>query len=108
MPLTTSELAYLGARLLEERTRVPGTMKQYGADLDETQQEAAGDLSTMSYHPADEGTDTFDREFDAQELRRVSGELRDIDDALERLYHTPKSFGRDERSGVEVPFARLN
>ena len=107
MALTTSELAHLGARLREERTRVLAILERYGADLDDTQQGAAGDLSKMPYHPADEATDTFDRELDAQELTRVTEELHAIDEALERLYHAPETFGRDERTGAEIPFARL-
>lgn len=108
MALTTSELAHLGARLREERTRVLAILERYGADLDDTQQEAAGDLSKMPYHPADEGTDTFERELDAQELTRVTNELQEIDDALERLYRAPETFGRDESTGDEIPFARLD
>ncbi len=83
-------------------------LRRYGADLDDTQQDSAGDLSKMPYHPADEGTDTFDRELDAQELTRVTEELHEIDAALERLYHEPSTFGRDEHSGEEIPFARLD
>ena len=66
-------------------------LRRYGAELDDTQQDAAGDLSKVPFHPADEGTDTFDRELDAQELSRVTEELHEIDAALERLYHDPDS-----------------
>jgi RNA polymerase-binding transcription factor DksA len=50
----------------------------------------------------------FDRELDAQEASRLSRELQAIDDALERLYHSPKLFGRDERNGDDIPFERLD
>ncbi len=83
-------------------------LRRYNAELDDTQQDADGDLSKMPYHPADEGTDTFDRELDAQELTRVTEELHEIDAALERLYHDPDSFGVDVHSGEEIPFARLD
>lgn len=108
MTLSTSQLAHLGARLREERTRVMSILRRYNAELDDTQQDADGDLSKMPYHPADEGTDTFDRELDAQELTRVTEELHEIDAALERLYHDPDSFGVDAHSGEEIPFARLD
>jgi DnaK suppressor protein len=108
MPLTDAQREHLGRRLREERSRVLAALAQYGAELDDAPQDAAGDLSKVPFHPADEGTDTFDRELDAQEASRLTGELQAIDDALERLYHTPDRFGRDERSDAEIPFERLD
>jgi RNA polymerase-binding transcription factor DksA len=35
-------------------------------------------------------------------------ELEEIDAALERLYHSPQDFGRDERTGHDIPFERLD
>jgi len=107
MPLTDTQRDHLARRLREERARVLAALAQYGAELDDAPQDAAGDLSKMPFHPADEGTDTFDRELDAQEASRLTGELHAIDDALERLYHAPERFGRDE-TGDEIPFARLD
>ena len=107
MPLTDAQRDHLGRRLREERARVLDALTRYGADLATTPQDAASDLSKMPFHPADEGTDGFDQELDAQESSRLTGELHAIDDALERLYHTPHTFGRDERSGEEIPYARL-
>lgn len=106
--LTKSQRAHLGKRLLEERERVLQALGQYNRELGDTDQEAAGELSKFPLHMADEGTDTFDRELDAQEASRLSGELAEIDAALERFNQTPDRFGRDERTGEEIPFARLD
>ncbi|HKW41572.1 MAG TPA: hypothetical protein VJN39_10000 [Gemmatimonadales bacterium] len=108
MPLTKSQRAHLEKRLREERDRVLRALGQYNRELGDTDQDAAGELSKFRLHMADEGTDTFDRELDAQEASRLTGELEEIDAALERLYQTPDRFGRDERTGEDIPFARLD
>jgi DnaK suppressor protein len=107
MPLTDLERDHLGKRLREERERVLHALGTYDEELGTTEQDATGDLSKYPFHPADEATEMFDRELDAQEASRLSGELEEIDAALERLYHTPDRFGRDERTGEEIPFERL-
>lgn len=108
MPLTNAQREDIGRRLREERERVVRALARYSADLDDTQQDASGDLSKMPFHPADEGTDTFDRELDAQESSRLTETLHEIDAALERFYHTPEQFGIDERTREDIPFARLD
>ena len=80
----------------------------YDEELAATEQDATGNLSKYPLHPADEGTEMFDRELDAQEASRLSRELEEIDAALERLYQTPDRFGRDERTGDQIPFERLD
>jgi RNA polymerase-binding transcription factor DksA len=57
---------------------------------------------------ADQGTDTIDRELGALDASRLSRELEEIDAALDRLYRDPDNFGRDERTGAEIPFERLD
>ena len=108
MPLTNTQREHLAKRLREERERVLRALGRYDEELATTEQEAAGDLTKYPLHPADEGTEMFDRELDAQESSRLSSELEEIDDALERLYHTPEKFGRDERNGDYIPFERLD
>jgi len=107
MTLTKRQREHLEKRLREERERVLRALGQYDAELGDEVQEAAGDVSKFPTHLADEGTDTFDRELDAQEASRLTGELEEIDAALERFYQAPDSFGRDERTGADIPFERL-
>ena len=108
MPLNERQRDHLTKRLREERDRVLVALRRYDERLAVTEQDAAGDLSKYPLHPADEGTDLFDRELDAQEESRLTGELEEIDAALERLYQTPDRFGRDERTGEDIPFDRLD
>ena len=39
---------------------------------------------------------------------RATAELTEIDAALDRLYNNPDAYGRDERTGQPIPFARLD
>ena len=107
MPLTQPQRDLLAHRLREERSRVVGALARYDKELATSEQDAAGDLSKVPFHPADLGTDTMDQELESQDASRLSGELSEIDDALERLYRHPDRFGRDERTGEEIPFERL-
>ena len=59
---------------------MPRALGRYGEELATTEQEAAGDLTTYPPHPADEGTEMFDRELDAQESSRLTSELDEINE----------------------------
>lgn len=76
-----------------------------GDNLNRSQREASGDLSSYSFHMADQGTDNFDREF---ALNRVSSEqdvLYEIDEALRRI--DLGTFGICELTGKPIEEARL-
>jgi DnaK suppressor protein len=88
--MTEAQRKHLEQRLQEERQRVTQDLARYYADS------------------SDEGTDTSDQEMAAANAMRLTAELEQIDAALERLYHDPKQFGRCEKSGREIPFARLD
>jgi len=101
MALTATQRKHLEARLLEERTRVADALARYARATRETLQEASGDLSAFPVHMADQG-------MDALNAARETGELAEIDAALERLYKRPDDYGRCERSGKPIPFERLD
>jgi RNA polymerase-binding transcription factor DksA len=107
MPLSVEQRRQLERRLLEERERATTELGRLARRFAETEQDADGDLSNFPFHPADQGTDEFDRQLDSAEESRLSRELAEIDAALERLYGDPERFGRDERTGDEIPFERL-
>jgi RNA polymerase-binding transcription factor DksA len=107
MPLSVDQRRQLERRLHEERERATTELGRLARRFAETGQDADGDLSNFPLHPADQGTDEFDRQFDSAEETRLSRELAEIDAALERLYDDPERFGRDERTGDEIPFERL-
>jgi DnaK suppressor protein len=108
MALTAKQLKHLEKRLLEERSRVVSALAQYRQETSETLQEASGDVSAYHGDMADQGTDTEDQELDAVNAQRESGELAEIDAALERLYQRPAEYGRCERTGKAIPFERLD
>jgi RNA polymerase-binding transcription factor len=106
--MTDEQRKHIERRLLEERARAIESLDRYRARTSDTPADRTGDLSHYPFHLADEGSETMDEELDASDATRVTRELEEIDDALERLYREPKQFGRDERTGVEIPFERLD
>jgi RNA polymerase-binding transcription factor len=106
--MTDEQRQHLEQRLLEERARVVEALDRYRAQSRDTVQEQTGNISSIPFHLADEGTDTMDEELDASEAARETAALAEIDDALRRLYQSPETFGRDEHTGREIPFERLD
>ena len=76
--------------------------------FNKSDQAADGDLSTYSFHMADQGTDAMEREkaflFASQEGRF----LWHIDQALRRLYKSPETFGKCHNCGQDIAFERLD
>jgi RNA polymerase-binding transcription factor DksA len=106
--LTTEQRNHLEKRLQEERARTIELLNGIVADRSgATEQDEAGDLTTMPFHPADLGTDTMNEELDESNATRATRELNEIDAALERLYRDPAKFGLCD-DGREIPFERLD
>ena len=108
-PMTREEfIRYFEQRLLEERARVVKELGAYSDAFNISQQDAGGELSTYSFHMADQGTDAMEREkaflFASQEGRF----LWHIDQALRRLYRDPDSFGKCHNCGADIAFERLD
>ena len=107
-PLPKKTLAHFEKRLLEERRRVLKELGNYSETFGATPQSADGDLSSYSFHMADQGTDAMEREkaflFASQEGRF----LWHIDEALRRLYRAPETFGRCHSCGEEIDYDRLD
>lgn len=107
MPLTSEQRTEIEHRLQQERARALRALNRVEADRGgSTEQEDSGDLTKMPFHMADLGTDTMDAELDASNATRVSRELAEIDDALDRLYRAPEEFGKSA-DGRDIPFERL-
>ena len=107
-PMTKKMLSHFEQRLLDERKRVIKELGHHGETFGATQQDSDGDLSSYSFHMADQGTDAMEREkaflFASQEGRF----LWHIDEALRRLYSKPETFGRCHQCGEEIAFERLD
>src|SRR5256714_14904058 len=106
--LSKKQLTHLEKRLLEERARVMKELGYYDESFNSSLQASDGDLSSYSFHMADQGTDAMEREkaflFASQEGRF----LWHIDEALRRLYRSPETFGRCHSCGNEIAFERLD
>ena len=107
-PMAKKQVAHFEARLMEERKRVVKELGHYDEAFGATSQEADGDLSSYSFHMADQGTDAMEREkaflFASQEGRF----LWHIDEALRRLYRSPESFGKCHNCERDIAFERLD
>ncbi|MCR4339402.1 MAG: TraR/DksA C4-type zinc finger protein [Gemmatimonadaceae bacterium] len=106
--MTKKLLGHFEKRLLEERKRVLRELGHYDDTFGSTEQGAEGDLSSYSFHMADQGTDAMEREkaflFASQEGRF----LWHIDEALRRLYRSPETFGKCHNCGNDIGYDRLD
>ena len=106
--MNKKQLTHLEKRLLEERARVMKELGYYDESFNATLQSSDGDLSSYSFHMADQGTDAMEREkqflFASQEGRY----LWHVNEALRRLYGTPEKFGHCHQCGQEINFERLD
>jgi RNA polymerase-binding protein DksA len=100
-------LAHFEKRLLDERRRVLKELGRADEVFGGTQADD-GDLSSYSFHMADQGTDAMELEkaflFASQEGRF----LWHIDEALRRLYRHPETFGKCHQCGNDIAFDRLD
>jgi len=74
--------------------------------LDSSQTASLGELSGYDQHPADLGTETFEREKDVSIIERVEAELADVEHALRRI--DDGSYGLCEACGKPIDAARLD
>jgi RNA polymerase-binding protein DksA len=88
-------------RLLEEQERLTGLR----ASLQEEAGEPTGELSSADQHPADSGSDTFERAKELALLDRTQRQLADVGRALDRLDRG--GYGICEACGEPIGTARL-
>lgn len=92
--------------LLAKKARLLAEVKHIEKDtLNQSQRDAAGDLSGYSFHMADSATDNYDREFSLGLATNAQRVLYDIEEALKRI--TEKRFGACLTCGKPIPKKRL-
>jgi RNA polymerase-binding transcription factor DksA len=72
-------------RLDAERARLEHLRGTFDGEHDESSDESSSELSHNDQHPADSGSETFEREKDFSILEQVEAELADVEFALKRL-----------------------
>jgi DnaK suppressor protein len=93
-------------RLLQERDRLRGIRDALaGEGLDESERDALSELSLADQHPADVGTEMFEREKDLSIAERIDAELADVERALKRV--DEGTYGTCEACGRLITKARL-
>ena len=104
--LTDTDLKHFETRLLEERARI---MREMGhienTILKVNPRDSAGEVGGYSFHMADAGTDSMEREISFDIASKEGRLLREIDDALRRIYNGV--YGICEASGKPIARARL-
>jgi RNA polymerase-binding transcription factor DksA len=80
----------------------------YDESFASTLQSADGDLSSYSFHMADQGTDAMEREKAFLMASKEGRYLWHVNQALRRLYRAPEAFGTCETCGEAIGFERLD
>jgi RNA polymerase-binding transcription factor DksA len=95
------------SRLEAERERVSALIEGLRGGLgDSPENEEVGELSHYDQHPADQGSETFEREKDLSILESLEAEIAELEAALRRL--DEGTYGLDEVTGEPIDPARLD
>lgn len=105
--MNKKELKHFEDRLLRERDRALKDLGHFDQSV-MNGQPSSGEESAYSFHMADQGTDAMEREKVFLFASKEGRFLYHIDEALRRLYRSPKEFGRCEQCAEEVGFERLD
>jgi RNA polymerase-binding transcription factor DksA len=89
-------------RLLVEQARVEGLIGEFRGELGQPEADDGSELTD----PADNASDTFEREKDLSILEQLESELAELQAALERVDNG--TYGIDEVTGEPIDPARLD
>ena len=79
------------------------------SDLEDTgllNSERSSELSGITTHPADLGTDNFERDLNLGLVTKESTSLEEVEDALSRI--AKKTYGKCEKCGRKIETKRLD
>ncbi len=105
--LSTNQLMTFRENLLEEKSNLENllhTSNHFGITSGHTH-ESTGELSSYDNHPADEGTDLFEREKDIALNEHTEKQLNTVNNALRAM--DTGTYGICEKCGVPIPLERL-
>ena len=101
--LTDNQKDMLKSELLNLRKQLTKTEKE--TDIKESSQEEVGELSMYDNHPADMGTELFEREKDLALNTHATAEIEKVEQALEAMKEG--TYGQCEVCEKDIPFERL-
>jgi RNA polymerase-binding transcription factor DksA len=94
-------------RLEQERARMQDVIAGLRSEgLDQNEADQSGELTHYDQHPADQASETFEREKDIAILEGLEAELAEIEAALQRL--DEGTYGIDEVTGEPIDPERLD
>lgn len=102
------DLKYFEGRLLTMRARALKDLGHYDESLSKVEAGAEGENSSYSFHMADQGTDAMEREKAFLFASKEGRYLYHLDEALRRIYKSPKTFGVCAECGETIAFDRLD
>jgi RNA polymerase-binding transcription factor DksA len=91
--------------LEDERQRLERLRTEQLENLQHSEMDRSGELSSFDQHPGDLGTDTFEREKDLSIVEQLEAELEDVERAMRRV--EDGTYGRCEVDGEPIPDERL-
>ena len=95
------------SRLMNEKKRLDQEIKNLNhMNLSSSLTDSINELSAYDNHPADLGSETFEREKDLGILDALRIKMKNVDHALERL--DTGEYGLCESCGSEIPTDRLD
>ena len=102
-----TELEAIERLLLRERDKTLRSLGRFAEQSKMARDSADNDLSSYSFHMADQGTDAMEREKSFLFASKEGRYLYRVEEALRRLYNSPEEFGICHSCGNAIPFARL-
>ncbi|ANE47622.1 hypothetical protein SY83_16525 [Paenibacillus swuensis] len=103
--LTKNQLQQLRKHLTEEQHEYQELVEGNEASVKDGVQEASGELSTYDNHPADSGTETFEKSRDLSMHHHFQDKLDAVNEALQRM--ETGNYGECIECGQKIPFERL-
>ncbi|EIT87228.1 DNA binding protein, DksA/TraR family [Fictibacillus macauensis ZFHKF-1] len=107
MSLTNEQLQHLKNLLLQMKTTLENKHeknKMYGLEIQ--QSTSTGELSLYDNHPADVGTELFEREKDLVLNQLEKQTMHEVTEALQRIHD--QTYGYCKVCQCEIPFERLH
>jgi DnaK suppressor protein len=102
-----TQLEAIERLLLRERDKTLRSLGRFQQQSKLNRDSADADLSSYSFHMADQGTDAMEREKSFLFASKEGRYLYRVEEALRRLYTSPELFGKCHSCGEELPFERL-